>query len=171
MILKKSVASTTQRRGIESEFPVKEVSKLYPNVSAKNITIPLQSASLQSCRSKQNAQSCSSEKSSKSLRQDNGTFLKLPSKPAPKNTCVSENNNHTTQKSGKLREHKKSEPEVSSQSMQNQSSKVENNKPADTVNKALNPVSIETEPGFSTKPAQSQSNKDERKEFLNYHAN
>ena len=36
-------------QGKESEVPVKEVSNLYPNLSAKNLTIPLQPVSLQSC--------------------------------------------------------------------------------------------------------------------------
>ena len=44
----KRVASTTQRKGKESEVPVKEVSNLYPNLSAKNLTIPHQPVSLQS---------------------------------------------------------------------------------------------------------------------------
>ena len=41
----KRVASTTQRKGKESEDPVKEVSNLYPNLSAKKVTIPLQPVS------------------------------------------------------------------------------------------------------------------------------
>ena len=49
----KSVASTTQRKGKESEVPVKEVRKLYLKVSVKNITIPLQPVYLQICRGEQ----------------------------------------------------------------------------------------------------------------------
>ena len=44
----KRVASTTQRKGKESEVPVEVVSKLHPTLSAKNLTIPLQPVSLQS---------------------------------------------------------------------------------------------------------------------------
>ena len=52
------IATTTQRKGKESEVPVKEVAKLYPNNSVKNITIPLQPVFLQSCRSEQIRPAC-----------------------------------------------------------------------------------------------------------------
>ena len=45
---KKSCINNAKKRE-ESEVPVKEVSNLYPNLSAKNLTIPLQTASLHSC--------------------------------------------------------------------------------------------------------------------------
>ena len=45
----KRVATTTQRKGKESDVPVEVVSKLYPTLSSKNFTIPLQPVSLQSC--------------------------------------------------------------------------------------------------------------------------
>ena len=51
---KKRISSTTQRKGKESEVPVKEVSNLYPNLSAKNLTIPLQPVPLQSCNESNN---------------------------------------------------------------------------------------------------------------------
>ena len=58
------------------------VPKLYPIISAKNLIIPLQPVSLQSCRSEQITPACTTEKSSESLRNYNGTSPKLPSKPA-----------------------------------------------------------------------------------------
>ena len=52
----KRVASTMQRKGKESEVPVKEVSKFYLYLNAKNLTIPLQLFSLQSCNKSSKAE-------------------------------------------------------------------------------------------------------------------
>ena len=49
MIQKKRVASTTQRKGNQTEVSVEVVSELYPTLSAKNLTIPMGPVSLQSC--------------------------------------------------------------------------------------------------------------------------
>ena len=75
---------------------MKDVPKLYPNVSAENLTILRLPVSLQSCRSEQITPPCTSEKSSKPLRKDIGKLPELPSEPAPKKTCAPENNNTDT---------------------------------------------------------------------------
>ena len=91
----KRVASTTQRKGKESEVPVEVVSKLHSTLSAKNLTFPLQPVSLQSYN-----QSGKVEKINAA-----DTAEKAPN-PIPN---VAED----------------TEPEISTKSSQNQSSKVE----------------------------------------------
>ena len=130
----KRISSTTQRKGEESEVPVKEVSNLYPNLSAKNLTIPLQPVPLQSCNESNNIE----------IQNAADTVEKPP------NTL--HNNAGDT------------EPRISTKSSQNKSSKNEKNKTTDTEEKALNPLRKDgdTEPRISTKSSQNQSSNVEK---------
>ena len=130
----KRISSTTQRKGKESEVPVKEVSNLYPNLSAKKLTIPLQPVPLQSCNESNNIE----------IQNAADTVEKPP------NTL--HNNAGDT------------EQRISTKSSQNQSSKVEKSKTTDTEEKALNPLRKEgdTELRISTKSSQNQSSKVEK---------
>ena len=103
----KRVASTTQRKGKESEVPVKEVSNLYPNLSAKNLTIPLQPVSLQSCNESINIE----------IQNATDTVEKAPN---PLHNVAGD-----------------TEQRISTKSSQNQSSKVEKNKTTDTEGRLL----------------------------------
>ena len=130
----KRVASTTQRKGEESEVPV-EVSNLYPNLSAKNLTIPLQPVLLESWNKSINIEI-----------QNAGDIVEKP--PNPLHNVVGD-----------------TEQRISTKSLQNQSSKVEKNKTTDTEEKAPNPLRKDgegTEPRISTKSSQNQSSKVEK---------
>ena len=117
------VASTTQRKGTESEVPVKEVSNLYTNHSAKNLTIPLQPVSLQSCN-----------ESSKIEKQNAADTVEKA--PNPLHNAAGD-----------------TEHRISTKSSQNQSSNDEKNKFTDTEEKTLNPLRIDgdTEQRIATK--------------------
>ena len=133
-MIQKKVASTTQRKGKESEVPLKEVSNLYPNLSAENLTIPLQPVSLQSCNESIN------------IEIQNAADIGEKA-PNPLHIVVGG-----------------TEQRISTKSSQNQSSKFEKNKTADTEEKAPNPLrkNGDREPRISTKSSQNQSSKVER---------
>ena len=101
----KRVASTTQRKGKESEVPVKEVSNLYPNVSAKNLTIPLQPVSLQSCKESINIEIQNAadtvEKTPNPLRKDGDTEPRISTKSLQNQPSKVEKNK-TTDTEGRL---------------------------------------------------------------------
>ena len=130
----KKNASTTQRKGKESDVPVKEVSNLYRNLSAKNLTIPLQPESLQSCN-----------KSSKIAKQNAADTVEKA--PNPLHNIAGD-----------------TEHRISTKSLQNQSSKIEKNKTTDTEEKAPNRLlnDRDTEQRISTKSSQNQSSKVEK---------
>ena len=142
----KRVASTTQRKGKESEVPVEVVSKLHPTLGAKNLTIPLQPVS----RTEPGISTNSSQNKSSKVEKNKptGTEEKAPNP---------------------LRKDGGTEPEISTKSSQNQFSKVEKNKPTGTEEKAPNPLRKDggTEPGISTKSAQNQSSKVEKQNAAN----
>ena len=100
------------KKGKESEIPVKEVSNLYPNLNAKNHTIPLQPVSLQSC-----------DKSSKIEKQNAADTVQKALEPLHNAAGDTEHR-------------------ISTNSSQNQSSKVEKNKTTETEEKTLNPLRI-----------------------------
>ena len=165
----KIVASTTQRKGKESEVPVKEVSNLYPNLSAKNLTIPLQPVSLQSCNKsskieKQNAAD-TVEKAPNPLHNAAGDPEHRISTKSSQNQSSNVEKNKTTNTEEKapnsLRKDVDTEPRISTKSSQNQSSKVEKNKTTETEEKTLNPLRIDrdTEQRIATTLLQNQSSK------------
>ena len=168
----KRVASTTQRKGKESEVPAKEVSNLYPNLSAKNLTIPLQPVSLQSCNESINIEIQNAadtvEKAPNPLHNVAGDTEQRISTKSSQNQSSKVEKNKTTDKEEKalnpLRKDGDTEPSISTKLSQNQSSKVEKNKPTDTQEKAPNPLRKDgdTEPRISTKSSQNQSSKVEK---------
>ena len=165
----KRVASTTQRKGKESEVPVKEVSILYPNLSAKNLTIPLQPVSLQSCNESINIEiQNAAEKAPNPSHNIAGDTEQRISTKSSQNQSSKVEKNKTTDTEEKapnpLRKDEDTEPRMSTKSSQNQSSKVEKNKTTDTEEKALNPLRQDgdTEPRISTKSSQNQSSKVEK---------
>ena len=168
----KSVASTTQRKGKESEVPVKEVSNLYPKVSAKNLTIPLQPVSLQSCNEFinieiQNAADTVEKAPNPSHNIAGDTEQRISTKSSQNNSSKVEKNKTTDTEEkapNPLRQDGDTEPRISTKSSQNQSSKVEKNKTTDTEENALNPLRKDgdTEQRISTKSSQNQSSKVEK---------
>ena len=168
----KRVASTTQRKGKESEVPVKEVSNLYPNLSAKNLTIPLQPVSLQSCNDSINIDIQSAadtvEKAPNPSHNVAGDTEQRISTKSSQNQSSKVEKIKTTDTEEKapnpLRKDGDTEPRISTKSSQNQSSKVEKNKTTDTEEKAPNPLRKDgdTEPRISTKSSQNQSSKVEK---------
>ena len=113
---------------------MKELSNLYPNLSAKNLTIPLQPVSLQSCN-----------KFSKVEKQNAADTVKKAPNPLPN---VAGDTEHR----------------ISTKSSQNQSSKVEKNKTTDREEKAPNSLRKDgdTEPRIATKSSQNQSSKNDK---------
>ena len=168
----KRVASTTQRKGKESEVPVKEVSNLYPNLSAKNLTIPLQPVSLQSCNESinieiQNAADTVEKAPNPSHNIAGDTEQRISTKSSQNQSSKVEINKTTDTEEkapNPLRKDGDTEPSISTKSSQNQSSKVEKNKTTDTEEKAPNPLRKDgdTEPRISTKSSQKQSSKVEK---------
>ena len=169
----KRVASTTQRKGKESEVPVEEVSNLYPNLSAKNLTISLQTVLLQSCSKSINIEIQNAgdivEKPPNSLHNVAGdTEQRISTKSLQNQSSKVEKNKPTDTEEkapNPLRKNGDTEPRISTKSSQNQSSKVEKNKTTDTEEKAPNPVRKDgegTEPRISTKSSQNQSSKVEK---------
>ena len=162
-------ASRTQRKGKESEVPVKEVSNLYPNLSAKNLTIPLQPVSLQSCNESTNIEIQNAadtvEKAPKPSHNIAGDTEQRISTKSSQNQSSKFEKNKTTDTEEKalnpLRKDGDTEPRISTKSSQNQSSKVEKNKTTDTEEKAPSPLRQDgdTEPRISTKSSQNQSSK------------
>ena len=171
---KKRVASTTQRKGKESEVPVEEVSNLYPNLSAKNLTIPLQPVSLQSCNESFNIEiqneADTVEKPPNPLHNVAGDTEQMISTKSSQNQSSKVEKNKTTDTEEKApnplrKDGEGTEPRISTKSSQNQSSKVEKNKTTDTEEKAPNPLRKDgegTEPRISTKSSQNQSSKVEK---------
>ena len=168
----KRVASTTQRKGKESEVPVREVSILYPNLSAKNLTIPLQPVSLQSCNESitieiQNAPN-TVEKAPNPLHDVAGDTEQRISTKSSQNQSSKVEKNKATDTEEKalipLRKDGDTKLRISTKSSQNKSGKVEKNKTTDTEEKTPNPLGKDgdTEPMISTKPSQNQSSKVEK---------
>ena len=167
----KRAASTTQRKGKESEVPVEVVSKLHPTLSAKNLTIPLQPVSLQSYNQsskveKNNAADTAEKAPNPIPNVTEDTEPRIPPKSAQNESSKVEKNKITNTEektSNPLRKDGGTEPEIS-KSSQNQSSKVEKNKPTGTEEKTSNPLRKDggTEPEISTKSSQNQSSKVER---------
>ena len=166
----KRVASTTQRKGKESEVPVKKVSNLYPNLSAKNLTIPLQPVSLQSCNESinieiQNAADTVEKAPNPSHNIAGDTEQRISTKSSQNQSSKVEKNKTTDQEEkAPLRKDGDTEPRISTKSSQNQSSKVEKNKTTYTEEEAPNPLRKDgdTEPRISTKSSQNQSSKVEK---------
>ena len=168
----KRISSTTQRKGKESEVPVKEVSNLYPNLSAKNLTFPLQPVPLQSCNESNNIEIQNAadtvEKPPNTLHNNAGDTEQRISTKSSQNQSSKVEKSKTTDTEEKalnpLRKEGDTELRISTKSSQNQSSKVEKNKTTDTEEKALNPLRKEgdTEPRISTKSSQNQSSKVEK---------
>ena len=168
----KRVASTTQRKGKESEVPVEVVSKLHPTLSAKNLTIPLQPVSLQSYNQsskveKINAADTAEKAPNPIPNVAEDTEPEISTKSSQNQSSKVEKNNPTGTEEkapNPLGKYGGPEPEISTKSSQNQSSKVEKNKHTGTEEKAPNPLRKDggTEPGISTKSAQNQSNKVEK---------
>ena len=168
----KRISSTTQRKGKESEVPVKEVSNLYPNLSAKNLTIPLQPVPLQSCNESNNIEIQNAadtvEKPPNTLHNNAGDTEQRISTKSSQNQSSKVEKSKTTDTEEKalnpLRKEGDTELRISTKSSQHQSSKVEKNKTTDTEEKALNPLRKEgdTEPRISTKSSQNQSSKVEK---------
>ena len=127
----KRVASTTQRKGKKTEVLVKEVSNLYPNLSAKNFTTPLQPVSLQSCN-----------KSSKNEKQKAADTVEKS--PIPLHNVAGD-----------------TEKRISTMSSQNQSNKVEKNKTSDTEERAPKSLRIDgdTEQRIATKSSEKKLSK------------
>ena len=168
----KRVASTTQRKGKESEVAVKKVSNLYPNLTAKNLTIPLQPVSLQSCNESinieiQNAADTVEKAPNPSHNIAGDTEQRISTKSSQNQSSKVEKNKTTDTEEkapNPLRKDGDTEPRISTKSSQNQSSKVEKNKTTDTEEKAPNPLRKDgdTEPRISTKSSQNQSSKVEK---------
>ena len=161
-------ASTMQRNGKESEVPVKEVSNLFPNLSAKNLTIPHQPVSLQSRNKsskieKQNAADIV-EKVPNPIHNVAGDTEQGISTKSSQNQSSKVEKNKTTDTEEKarnsLRKDGDTEPRISTKSSQNQSSNVEKNKTTGTEEKTLDPLRIDgdTEQMIATKSLQNQSN-------------
>ena len=173
MIQKKRDASTTQRKGKESEVPVKEVSNLYPNLSAKNLTIPLQPVSLHSCSESinielQNAANTVEKAPNPSHNVAGDTEQRISTKSSQNQSSKVEKNKTTDTEEkapNPLRKDGDTEQRISAKSSQSQSSKVEKNKTTDTEEKAPNPLrkDRDTEPRISTKSSQNKSAKLKKK--------
>ena len=161
----KRISSTTQRKGKESEVPVKEVSNLYPNLSAKNLTIPLQPVPLQSCNESNNIEIQNAadtvEKPPNTLHNNAGDTEQRISTKSSQNQSSKVEKSKTTDTEEKalnpLRKEGDTELRISTKSSQNQSSKVEKNKTTDTEERRGG-----TEPRISTKSSQNQSSKVEK---------
>ena len=172
VIQKQRVASTTQRKGKESEVPVKEVSNLYHNLSAKNLTIPLQPRSLQSCNESINIEIQNAadtvEKAPNPLHNvARDTEQRISTKSSRNQSSKVEKNktNDTEEKDpNPSRIDGDTEQRISTKSSQNQSSKAEKNITTDTEEKAPNPLlkDGDTEPRIATKSSQNQSSKNEK---------
>ena len=133
---KKELHQQRKENGKKSEVPVKKDSNFYPNLSAKNLTIPLQPVSLQSCN-----------KSGKTEKQNAADTVEKA--PNPLHNVAGD-----------------TEHRIPTKSSQNQSSKVEKNKTTDTEEKAPNSLRKDgdTEPRISTKSSQNQSSKNLEKQ-------
>ena len=130
---------------------MKEVSNFYPNFSAKNLTIPLQPVSLQSCNKsnkieKQNAAD-TVEKAPNPLHNAAGDTEHRISTKSSQNQSSKVEKNKTFETEDKtpnpLRKDGDTEPRISTKSSQNQSSEVENNKTTKTEGKTRNPLRID----------------------------
>ena len=169
----RSVA-TTQRKGKESEVPAKQVSNLYANLIAKNLTVPIQPVSLQSCNKsskieKQNAAD-TVEKAPNPLHNVAGDTEHRISKKSSQNQSGKGEKNKTTETEDKtpnpVPKDGNTEPTISTKSSQNQPSKVGKNKTTETEEKTLNPLRIdgdtEQKQRIATKSLQNQSSKVEK---------
>ena len=143
----KRVVSTTLRKRKESEVPVEVVSKLHPNLSAKNLTIPLQPVSLQSCNQsskvEKNKTTDTEEKALNTLRKNGGTEPGISTKSAQYQSSKVENKKSidTEYKApNPLRKDGGTESGISTKLAQNQSIKIEKNRTTDTEEKAPNPL-------------------------------
>ena len=137
------------------------VSTLHPTISAKNLTIPLQPVSLQSCNQsskveKNNAEDTVVEKA------PNPTTNIAEETKLRKTKLLTEKRNLLT-RSAKMGG---TEPEISTKPAENQSCKVEK-KNTDTEEKTSNPLRKDggTQPEISTKSAQNQHSKGEKSQI------